>query len=1109
MLRLLVGKARTGKTATMIKEIAAAVEKRQGGRLVIVPEQYSHEAERELCAACGDSMSLYAEVFSFTGLARRVMSICGGGAAKYMDKGGRLLCMALAADRVRTQLRVYGSSCRKAETQEMLLAALDELKTACITPDMLIGAAEQIGGSLGDKLNDMALISEAYDAAVSGSAADPVDRLSAVVQSVYDAHLGAGKTIYVDGFIDFTRQEQQLLEALLITGAELTVCMTIDSLDGVNEVYELSRRACRKLLAMAKERGIDCAIETAEKEQTGPLGYFADNMFNYGAEEYPDAAPITLHTAESIGAECEFAAARALELARERGCRWRDIAVAVRGFEDYREALENAFLLYGVPLYTARRSEIMAKPLPALIAGAYEIVQNGWDTDELISYMGTGLTGLSLDECDELSNYIFMWQLRSGAWLRESDWRQHPDGYGGEYDEETEQRLQRINALRRRIAEPLIALQQRSNQARTAHEQAVALSRFLEELELPQRLTERAQELDESGREELSQEYRQLWGIIINALEQSAAILGDMEMSGAEYAKLFMLSLSKYDVGTIPVSLDRVSAGDFDRMRRRSIKQLIVLGCSDERLPMAQENAGVFSDDERERLAGEGIELGAGSGELWREFSLIYNCLSLPSQGLDLCMSQSGGDGGALRPASVYNRAAEMFRLDPQPVDIDDCRLSAPAPAISLAANAFHGGSGAAAAAAEYFRLNDAQRYSRLKAAAQMSRGRLPPAAVEALYGKKPRMSASKVDRFSKCRFSYFMQYGLNARPYKPAAFTPPEIGTFIHYVMENTIRRVRELGGFKRVDDAALEELCQGVIDKYIHEELFDFGEKSPRFEYLFKRICADAKQIVAATAAELRCSDFEPLELELNFAKARDIPPIELGGEDGTITLTGVADRVDGWVHDGKLYLRVVDYKTGKTEFSLNDVYNGMGLQMLLYLFTLEENGAEHYGASEIVPAGVMYTPARNVLVSMDGEPSEEDVRQAREKELRRSGLVLDDDTLMEAWAAGKDKRYIPAKFSSNGSVKPDSVASLERMGRISRHIKDCLGEMARQIHGGSIEADPFYSSQKELECPKCDFYNACYFSDGENGEHYRILPKLNDKQVWEMLEEVKDNG
>lgn len=1109
MLRLLIGKARTGKTATMIKEIAAAVEAKQGGRIVIVPEQYSHEAERELCAACGDSMSLYGEVFSFTGLARRIMTLCGGGAEQYLDKGGRLLCMALAADRVRPNLKVYGSSCRKAETQVMLLSALDELKTACVSADMLSAAAAEIGGILGDKLSDMALISEAYDAAVANGGADPVDRLSAVVESIYTAKLGAGKKIYVDGFIDFTRQEQQLLEALLFTGADMTVCMTVDSLDGTNEVYELSRRACRKLIAAAKERGTEVRIETAAQRELGPLGYFADNMFTYAAPQLEGAVPIALHRADSISAECEFAAARALELARDEGCRWRDIAIAVRGFEDYRDALENTFRLYSVPLYTARRSEIMTKPLPALVSGAYEIVQNGWEPEDVISYMGTGLTGLSISECDELSNYIFKWQLRGGAWAREGDWRQHPDGYGGEYDEAAEERLERINLLRRRLAAPLMGLQRRSAQAATAYEQAAALSRFFAELELPQRLTERAAELEKCGREELSQEYRQLWGIIVSALEQSAAILGDTELDGAQYAKLFMTTLSKYDVGTIPVSLDRVSAGDFDRMRRRSIKRLIVLGCSDERLPMTQESAGAFSEDERLRLAMEGIELGAGDGELWREFSLIYNCLSLPSEGLDLCVSAAGADGEPLRPASVYNRAAEMFGLTVSPVDADNARLSASAPAVSLAANAFHGGNGTAAAAAEFFKETEPARYSRLEAAAGMSRGRLSPAAVEALYGAKPRMSASRIDKFSSCKFSYFCQYGLKAKPYEPAAFTPPEIGTFIHYVMENSVRRVKELGGFKQVDDETLSEICESVIEKYIHEELFDFGEKSSRFIYLFKRICADAKQIVADTAAELRSSDFQPIELELDFSKARDIAPMELGGEGETVSLTGIADRVDGWVHEGKLYLRVVDYKTGKTDFSLSDVWYGMSLQLLLYLFTLQEGGSVRYGGMETVPAGVMYIPARNVIVNMDSEPGEDEVQKERDKSLRRSGIMLGDDELMEAWAQGKDKRYIPAKLSSKGKPSPDSVASLERMGQLSRHIKNCLTEMARQIHGGNIAADPYYSGQRETACLKCDYYEACYFSDGENGEHCRIQPGLSDKQVWEMLEGVKDNG
>lgn len=100
MLHLLYGPAASGKTDLLMGRIRTAVAARTPGQVLLVPEQYSHEAERALCAACGDSLSLYAEVLSFTGLARRVAAETGAGEAPLLDQGGRLLCMALALSQV-------------------------------------------------------------------------------------------------------------------------------------------------------------------------------------------------------------------------------------------------------------------------------------------------------------------------------------------------------------------------------------------------------------------------------------------------------------------------------------------------------------------------------------------------------------------------------------------------------------------------------------------------------------------------------------------------------------------------------------------------------------------------------------------------------------------------------------------------------------------------------------------------------------------------------------------------------------------------------------------------------------------------------------------------
>ena len=201
------------------------------------------------------------------------------------------------------------------------------------------------------------------------------------------------------------------------------------------------------------------------------------------------------------------------------------------------------------------------------------------------------------------------------------------------------------------------------------------------------------------------------------------------------------------------------------------------------------------------------------------------------------------------------------------------------------------------------------------------------------------------------------------------------------------------------------------------------------------------------------------------------------------------------------------MVDYKTGRKEFTLSDVWYGMNLQMLMYLFTLAQGGEKRYGA-EIAPAGVMYIPARSPMLAVGSRPDDGAVDAARSKELRRSGLLLDDPALMEAWEHGQDKRYIPVKLS-HGKPGTDALASAERLGLLSRHIQKELAGMARQLRRGSIAADPYYRSAQENACLSCDYFSACHFAEGEGGEKSRYLAKLTTEEVWKRMEEGDEHG
>ena len=194
MLRLILGRAGTGKTALLFSEIAARCARRQSGSFLIVPEQYSHEAERELAQRCGDTASLYAEVLSFSRLAHRVAIGCGGSAHVYIDKPGRFLQLSLALEQVGGALSVYGGSARSPERMVQLLSALDELRFGCAAPDALRKAAESATPSLAGKLRDLALLQEALDALSAQSGADPAGCSTCWPSSFPAAHGSAAQS---------------------------------------------------------------------------------------------------------------------------------------------------------------------------------------------------------------------------------------------------------------------------------------------------------------------------------------------------------------------------------------------------------------------------------------------------------------------------------------------------------------------------------------------------------------------------------------------------------------------------------------------------------------------------------------------------------------------------------------------------------------------------------------------------------------------------------------------------------------------------------------------------------------------------------------------------
>ena len=1125
MLRLITGLAGSGKTDRINSEIKTAVEARQKGNVLLVPEQYSHEAERELCQRCGDALSLYAEVLSFTGLARKVAATVGGTAVNYLDKGGKLLCMARAVKSVAPELKAFRRAADRVEMQKMFLSAIDGLKAACISHEQLIGAAPGCSADLAEKLRELALIDEAYNALVSASGADPSDRLSRLAELIPESFLNETCHVYVDGFTDFTGAELAVLRAILASGAELTVCFTLDSVIHGSEVFAIPRASARTLLSYAKDLGVQAQVLSTESGAgTDPIRLFADNLFSYTEKVFASEGRIRLLRADSMTAECESAAAEVLRLVRS-GCRWRDIAIAVRGFDGYSALLQSVFKDYDIPLFTAERLPVSSRPLPAMINLAYSITQNGWDTDDVISYIDTGLTPLTRAERDMFVHYLLIWMPGTKLWAADVPWQMHPEGYSHMLEEDDSLLLAEINRIREAIAVPLKQFARRSNAAQTAAQHASALADFLEDAGLAQRLAARSEELDASGRRTEADEYRQLWAITVNALEQVYAILGDTPMDASEFATLFTTTMSRYDVGLIPVTLDAVTAGDFDRMRRRRIKNLIILGATDSRLPAVAGETGLFSLDELDELRSTGVELGESpENELWREFMLIYNCVSLPSDTLTIFYPELDESGSATRPSILVKRAGQLFGMKPEYQSAAPAGLSARRPAFRLAAGAkrempSQDFADAAAAAAEYFSVRAPLELTEVENAVMRLRGSITPENAAALYGKRIKISASGAEKFFSCRFAYFCRYGLKINARRQAVFAGRETGTFTHYVLQHTAEDIKAAGGFSAVNDEFISACAQSRIEEYRKNFLTGAELKSARFLYNFRRTAESILRVVLDMASELRRSDFTPAAFELDFRNAV-LPDVSAAQADYDFRITGIADRVDVFQTDGKAYLRIIDYKTGSKEFSLTDIWYGMSMQMLLYLYALcsapESTRAElSLGRDcEILPAGVMYMPAKAKYINVDPDDDEAEVTAKRAAELKRTGLILNEGGVPEAWAKteGDDSQenlYSFLKKDKNGSYNSNYAITRGQFEQLYAHMTARLREMAEELQKGAISAGPFVKSSKS-PCDVCDYSRVCMFREGENGEHSRVAEKMAPDEIWQKLaEEVDHNG
>ncbi len=666
MLELLHGPDRTANSMELLARICENAAHGVAGQILIVPEQYSHETERALCERGGDTISRYAEVLSFTRLASRVFSVCGGVCEEYLDENGRILTLYLAAQQVREQLKFYAAVMTRPDFLKQLGALMEELLTSCVTPDALHTAAARLEGRLAQKVTELALLYESYLSVCKTGRGDPVTRQMRLCELLDETEFLDGREVFLDGFSDFTALQMQIIRAILAHAKNVRVALLTSG--GQYAACQTGNETEKQLRQLAARQGIETVRRSipAREHRVPDVQLWLNGLFFGGSGSGEAPQNVSLVHAGSQQAACAYAA-RTVRSGVLSGLRYRDFTICMTDEAAYRLPMQTLFSRAGIPVYCASSAPVAQNPLIAALLSAMQAVLR-YEPGPVLAFLKSEFSPLCEADCDTLEHYAYYWGIRGSAW--EKPWQLHPCGLGQPMEPEDEAALQALNALREQAVAPLRTLRLALSKARTVDEQVRAIAALLETLDAAGRLQTQQDALEQAGQAQRAQECGQLYEALISALEQMDQVLGAASLETELFVQLFSMLLQNTSVGSIPSVCDAVQLTTLPMLRHRRTRVLLVLGANDGLLPAFSDPGGLLADPERQKLRSLCVELSPGrSASSDREMSWVCAALSAAEQRVCLVTD-------AAQPSFLYSRTASLFPAL-QPVSAEDFPLPA------------------------------------------------------------------------------------------------------------------------------------------------------------------------------------------------------------------------------------------------------------------------------------------------------------------------------------------------------------------------------------------------------------------------------------------------
>lgn len=1116
--------------------------------LLIVPDQFTMQTQMDLVVEHPRNIIMNIDVLSFGRLAHRILEEVGYADMPVLDDTGKSLVLRKVAKQCQDQLKVMGSQLNKIGCIHEVKSAISEFMQYGIGIRELETLTEYAHshGALYYKLQDLGVLYQAFLDYIHEKFITTEETLDRLREALPKSGIIRNSVIAFDGFTGFTPIQNRVIRELIRLAGKVIVTVTIDDrenpyqMDGEHKLFHLSKKTVADLRRLAsqaeaaEEKPVWCMDKTAGRlprfAGNEELAHLERNLFRYPAKVYEGPVEsLCLYEASNPKEELRQACIAILKLLadeeqqdkenRNSGLHYRDIAVVTGNMEAYGSLAEEEFAKFGIPIYLDHTRGILRNPFAEYIRSALQIVLQDFSFESVFHYLRTGLTGFDASEVDRLENYIRRFGIRGKTkWSSLFVYREDTK----EGEEEAVRQLEQYNSLRERLMEQMAPL---LGPMQTAGEMVHALYGFLVRNEIQQRLACFERRFKEQGDMARAKEYGQIYALVIDLLDQIYGLLSKEEMSRKEFADILDSGLTEISVGTIPQNVDRVLVGDIERTRLQQVKVLFFLGINDGNIPKGTGKGGIISDIDREFLRESELELAPSPRQqMYIQRLYLYLNMTKPSDKLYLSYAKTGNDGKSLRPAYLIDLVRKLYpslavKL-PEAEPLEE-QLVCGEDGVSLMADLLREYAGGRMDGEErrrmytfYHSYRTLPRYGTItdcltrEAFYRYLDTPLSKMVTQALYGSMLQNSVSRLERYAACAYGHFLQYGLALRERGDYSFQDVDMGNVFHGVLELFSAKLTEHGytWFDFPEDEAagmIEETVEAYAAAYEETILYS----NARNRHLLKRIERILKRTVLTLQAQLKKGSFVPERFEVSFSTIGDLDALNIAlNEKEKMRLQGRIDRVDTCEADDRVYVKVIDYKSGSRKFDLAALYYGLQLQLVVYMNAAVEMEQKKHPGKKIVPAAMLYYHIDDPMVE-DGEAmTPEQVNAELMRKLKMTGIVNESDeavSLLDGEFTDRSE-ILPLERKKDGSFSAYSGAIKEEdMQVVSDYVNHKIRQIGRGILDGAISVNPYEQGGVQA-CTYCVYKSVCGYDGRVDGYRMRKLPKISAEEALGYMRE-----